>query len=179
MAAVLAIGYPDLATAARAAEEARRLRVDLDLKPDAVAVIARGAEGEYRATTSHHPVEQGGGWGMGWDLLFGLVFFVPVCGVAVGLNLGRVLGEIEKSVNRAFQQQVRDMVTPGSSALFLFIGNADPERAVALLSKFGGLAVEVSLSDEQEARLQGAIHGSRLAAGLAAEGRGAHAGTPG
>ena len=164
MAAVLAIGYPDEGTAAQAAEEVRHLRSDLGLEPDAVAVITHAAEGEYHATTSHCPVEQGGGWGMLWGLLFGLSFFVPVCGVAVGLDLGGVLGKIEKSgVNRAFQQQVRDMVTPGSSALFMFISKTDPERTLSLLGNFGGQVVEVPLSDEQEARLRQAIHGRPLA----------------
>ena len=164
MAAVLAIGYPDEGTAAQAAAQLRKLRSDLGLEPDAFAVITHTAQGEYRATTSHCSVEEGGGWGMLWGLLFGLSFFVPVCGVAVGLDRGRVLGKIEKSgINRAFQQQVRDMVTPGSSALFLLVSDADAERALALLGARGHV-VEVPLSDQQEARLRQAIHGSPLAA---------------
>jgi len=165
LAAVLAIGYPDEGRAAQAAAELRDLRSDLGLEPDAVAVITHASEGEYRATTSHCSVGEGGGWGMLWGLPFGLSFFVPVCGVAVGLDLGRVLGKIEKSgINRAFQQQVRDMVTPGSSALFMFVSDTDPERALAPLSSFGGQVVEIPLSDEQETRLRQAIHGSPLAA---------------
>jgi uncharacterized membrane protein len=165
LAAVLAIGYPDEGTAARAAEEVRHLRTELGVEPDAVAVIARTAQGEYRATTSHHPVEHGGSWGMFWGLLFGLLFFAPVFGSGVGLDLGGVFAKIEKGgINRAFQQQARDMVTPGTSALFLFIGTTDPGRALALLSNFGGHVLEVSLSDEQETRLQRAVHGSLSAA---------------
>lgn len=164
MATVLAIGFTQEGTATRAAEMVRQMRADLGLEPDAIAVIARDAEGEYRASTRQQRVEQDGGWGMVWNLLFGLVFFVPVCGVAVGFDLGAVLAKIEKSgINRAFQQQVRDMVTPHSSALFLFISKADPARAVALLSNFDGRVVELTLSDEQEARLHQAIHGSPLA----------------
>ena len=161
MAVVLAIGYPDEGTAARAAEEVRHLRNDLGVEPDAVAVIARNAQGEYRATTSHHAVEEGGSWGMFWGLLFGLLFFAPVFGSGVGLGLGGVFAKIERGgINRAFQQQVRDMVTPGTSALFLFISASNPDRALALLSNFGGHVVEVSLSDKQETRLQHAVHGS-------------------
>lgn len=171
MAAVLAIGYAQEGTAARAAETIRRAHTDLGLESDAIAVIVRDAEGGYRASTSHRPVERGGGSGMLWDLLFGLVFFVPVCGVAVGLDLGRVLGKIERSgINRAFQQQVRDMVTPRSSALFLLIGKTDPQRAIALLSSFDGQVVVLSLSDEQEARLDEAIHGGPLAGSSLATG---------
>jgi uncharacterized membrane protein len=161
LGALLAIAYPNEGTAERAAEEVRHLRAELGVEPDAVAVIARSAQGEYRATTSHHPVEQGSSWGMFWGLLFGLLFFAPVFGSGVGLDLGGVFAEMEKGgINRAFQQQVRDMVAPGTSALFLFISTTDRQRAVDLLSDFGGRIVEVSLSDACEARLQQAVHGS-------------------
>jgi uncharacterized membrane protein len=161
LATVLVLGYPDEGTAARAAEEVHHLRADLGVEPDAVAVIARNAQGEYHAMTSHHPVEHGASWGMFWSLLFGLLFFAPVFGSGVGLDLGGVFAKIETGgINRAFQQQVRDMVTPGTSALFLFISATDPQRALALLSNFGGHVAEVTLSDKQETRLQHAVHGS-------------------
>ncbi len=45
MADLIAIGYPDQATADAAAEEARRLARDLIIQPDAIAVIVRDEEG--------------------------------------------------------------------------------------------------------------------------------------
>jgi uncharacterized membrane protein len=47
MADLIAIGYPDEATAEAAAEEARRLARDLIIEPDAIAVIVRDKEGKY------------------------------------------------------------------------------------------------------------------------------------
>ena len=41
MADLIAIGYPDEATAEAAAGEARRLAQDLIIQPDAIAVIVR------------------------------------------------------------------------------------------------------------------------------------------
>jgi uncharacterized membrane protein len=41
MATLIAIGYPDQATATAAADEARRLAQDLIIQPDAIAVIER------------------------------------------------------------------------------------------------------------------------------------------
>src|SRR5258708_19329498 len=97
---------------------------------------------------------------MFWGLLFGLLFFVPVLGIAVGAGLGALLDEIEKNgVNKEFQQQVRDMANPGTSALFLMVEKATPEKAVAALSKFGGTALRFSLSAAQEHHLQDALHG--------------------
>src|SRR5690349_24426996 len=116
MADLIAIGYPDEATAEAAADEARRLARDLIIEPDAVAVIVRDKEGKYHVTTSHHPVGGGATWGMFWGLLFGLLFFVPVFGMAVGAGLGALFGKIEKSgIDEELQQQARDLLQPGTS----------------------------------------------------------------
>lgn len=165
MATLVAIGYDDEGTAAEAAEEVKRLSQDLVIEPDAVAVITRDAKGEYHVTTSHHAVGVGASWGMFWGLLFGLLFFVPVFGMAVGAGLGALMGKIEKtSINKEFQQQVRDMVRPGTSALFMIVERATPDKAVAALSRFGGTVLKSSLSPEDEKALQDALHGGVPAA---------------
>ena len=120
MADLIAIGYPDETTAFAAADEARRLAADLIIQPDAIAVISRDREGSYHVTTSHHLMTKGASWGLFWGFLFGLLFFIPVLGMAVGAELGALMGKFAKtSIDRQFQDQVRDMVQPGTSALFL------------------------------------------------------------
>ena len=165
MATLLAIGYDEEGTAAEAAEEVKRLSQDLVIEPDAVAVITRDSKGEYHVTTSHHAVGVGSSWGMFWGLLFGLLFFVPVFGMAVGAGLGALIGKVEKtSINKEFQQQVRDMVRPGTSALFMIVERATPDKAIAALSRFGGTVLKSSLSAEDEKTLQDALHGGVPAA---------------
>jgi len=165
MAELIAIGYEDEATAAAAAAEVRRMSKDLVIEPEAVAVIARDAEGKYHVTTSHHPVGGGASWGMFWGLLFGLLFFVPVFGMAVGAGLGALMGKVEKTgINREFQEQVRDMVQPGTSALFLVVDTVTPDKATARLSRFGGTVLKSSLSKDAEHELQDALHGTPVAA---------------
>jgi uncharacterized membrane protein len=130
------------------------------IEPDAVAVISRDAKGEYHVTTSHHAVGVGASWGMFWGLLFGLLFFVPVFGMAVGAGLGALMGKVEKtSIDEEFQQQVRGLVRPGTSALFMLVEGATPDKAVAALSRFGGTVLKSSLSQEDEEQLQHALHG--------------------
>jgi uncharacterized membrane protein len=165
MATLIAIGYDKEGTAAEAAEEVKRLSQDLVIEPDAVAVIARDAKGEYHVTTSHHAVGVGASWGMFWGLLFGLLFFVPVFGMALGAGLGALMGKIEKTgIDREFQDQVRDMVRPGTSALFMIVERVAPETATAALSRFGGTVLKSSLSKEDEETLQQALHGEVVAA---------------
>ena len=160
MADLIAIAYPDEATAEAAADEARRLAADLIIQPDAIAVIVRDKEGKYHTHTSHHMVGGGATWGMFWGLLFGLLFFIPVLGMAVGAGMGALMGKITKSgVDKAFQDQVRGMLQPGTSALFLMVEKVTPDKATEAMSKYGGTVLKTSLSKEGEAELQDALHG--------------------
>ena len=164
MADLVAIGYPDETTATLAAEEVQRLAQDLIIEPDAVAVIVRDKEGKYHVHTSHHAVGGGATWGMFWGLLFGLLFFVPVFGMAVGAGLGALFGKIEKSgINKEFQDQVRDLVQPGTSALFVVVEKVTPDKAVDALSQYGGTVLKSSLSKDAEHELQDALHGAPAA----------------
>lgn len=160
MATLVAIGYPDETTATAASLEAHRLAKDLIIQPDAIAVIIRDKEGKFHVTTSHHAVAGGATWGMFWGLLFGMLFFIPFFGMAVGAGLGALMGKVSKgAIDREFQDQVRDMLQPGTSALFLVIEKATPDKAVEGLSRFGGTVLKSSLSKEDEAELQEALHG--------------------
>jgi uncharacterized membrane protein len=160
MADLIVIGYPDETTAEAAADEARRLARDLIIQPDAIAVIRRDADGNYHTQTSHHMVGAGATWGMFWGFLFGLLFFIPVLGLAIGAGLGALMGKITKSgIDKEFQDQVRDLVQPGTSALFLMLEKVTPDKAVDAMSKFGGTVLKTSLSKEAEQQLQDALHG--------------------
>jgi uncharacterized membrane protein len=160
MADLIAIGYPDETTADAAADEARRLAQDLIIQPDAIAVIVRDKEGKYHTHTSHHMVGGGATWGMFWGLLFGMLFFIPVLGMAVGAGMGALMGKVTKSgVDKAFQDQVRGLLQPGTSALFLMVEKVTPDKAVDAMSKYGGTVLKTSLSKEGEADLQDALHG--------------------
>jgi uncharacterized membrane protein len=160
MSDLIAIGYPDEATAEAAADEARRLAKDLIIEPDAIAVIVRDQEGKYHVHTSHHPVGTGATWGMFWGLLFGLLFFVPVLGIAIGAGLGALMGKITKTgIDKEFQDQVRGMIQPGNSALFLMVEKVTPDKAIEAMSKYGGTVLKTSLSKEGEKELQDALHG--------------------
>jgi uncharacterized membrane protein len=164
MADLIAIGYPDLTTADAAADEARRLAQDLIIQPDAIAVVVRDTDGSYHVNTTHHAVGAGATWGMFWGFLFGLLFFIPVLGMAVGAGLGALMGKFAKtSIDKQFQDQVRGMVQPGTSALFLVLEKVTPDKAVEAMSKYGGTVLKTSLSKEDEQELQDALHGQAAA----------------
>ena len=165
MADLVVIGYPDLATASAAADEARRLSQDLIIQPDAIAVIERDADGSYHVHTTHHATAGGAVWGSFWGFLFGLLFFIPVFGMAVGAGMGALMGKFGKaSIDKQFQDQVRGLLQPGTSALFLMLEKVTPDKAIEAMSKYGGTVLKTSLSKDDEKELQDALHGDESSA---------------
>ncbi len=160
MSELLVIGYDDEQTAAEAAATVEQLAEDLLIQPDAIAVISRDRDGRFHAQTNHHVVGAATTWGMFWGLLFGFLFFVPLLGVAFGAALGGIAGLIDRAlVNRDFATRVRDLLQPGTSALFLLVEHVPSDKVIAALSRYGGTVLRSSLDSTTEAELQEALSG--------------------
>jgi uncharacterized membrane protein len=160
MATLVAIGYPDQVTAEQARQTVQGLETDLVIQADQVAAISRDPAGKYHVTTTHGSSSTGAGaaWGGFWGFLFGLLFFIPFAGMAIGAGFGALFGHLGKDmIDDGFQRQVRDYVQPGTSALFMIIEQATPEKAIAALQQYGGTVIKTSLSDEDTAKLQEAL----------------------
>ena len=126
-----------------------------------MAAIVRDADGTFHTHTNQHAVGAGATWGMFWGFLFGILFFVPFFGMAFGAAFGALMGKLEKGgIDKQFQQQVRDKLQPGTSALFIVFEKVTADKAIAALSKFGGEVVKTSLSDETTAEIQKELHGT-------------------
>jgi uncharacterized membrane protein len=161
MADLIAIAYPDETTAVAAMDEVHRLEGDLVIQADAVAAIVHKADGKFRTITNAHAVGAGATWGMFWGFLFGILFFVPFLGMAFGAGMGAIMGKVAKSgIDKEFQDQVRDQLKPGTSALFMVVEQMTHDKALAALSKFGGTVLKTSLSEEATAELQQELHGT-------------------
>jgi uncharacterized membrane protein/anti-anti-sigma regulatory factor len=127
--------------------------------PSKVWMASRDADGEYQVP--HQPSLGGarGGLGRVLGLLYGLFFFIAVVGMAVGAGLGALMGKLTTTgLGSAFQDQVRDLVKPGTCALLLMLGKVTPDTAVETMSKFGGTVLKTSLSKDAGQELQEALH---------------------
>jgi uncharacterized membrane protein len=160
MATLVAIGYPDEGTALQARATVAQLESELVIQAEQVAAISRDMEGKYHVHTSHGGASAGGGawWGGFWGFLFGLLFFIPFFGLALGAGMGALFGHFgEKGIDKAFQEQVRDYLKPGTSALFMVVDKATPDKAIAALQQYGGTVIKTSLSEEDTKKLQDAL----------------------
>lgn len=113
-----------------------------------------------RTVQEHHLVGAGALGGGFWGLLFGLIFFVPLLGLVVGAAAGAISGSmVDIGIDDNFIKQVRDEVTPGTSALFVLSSDAVEDRVLdAFRSSFpDAKLIYTNLSKEQEANLRQAF----------------------
>jgi uncharacterized membrane protein len=165
MADLIAIGYPDVQTAEAVSAELERLASELVIQPDAIAIINKDEKGKYHVQTSHHEVTTGATWGMFWGLLFGVLFFVPVLGLAIGAGLGALFGLVNKlEISDDFQNQVRDMLQPGTAAVFVIAEKMTTDKLIDAISKFKGTVLKTSLPKDVEQQIQEAISGAAIGA---------------
>jgi len=155
MADLIAIGYDDMTTAEQALDKAEELAKDLIIQPDALAAIVRKEDGKFRTITNQHEVGAGATWGLFWGLLF-----IPFFGMALGAAFGALGGKLAKdSIDKNFQEQVREALQPGTSALFMIVEQMTGDKALEGLAPFGGTVIKTSLSNEVEEELQRELTG--------------------
>jgi uncharacterized membrane protein len=107
----------------------------------------------------HSTAGSGAGWGAFWGFLIGLIFFMPFLGAAMGAAGGAMGGSLnDVGIDDHFIRQVREKVTPGTSALFaLTSGATAPDRVIDELRQYDFEIITTNLSEEQENKLREAF----------------------
>src|SRR5262249_22020023 len=78
--------------------------------------------------------------------------------LAVGAGAGAVSGALsDLGINDDFMKDLASTMRPGSSALFVLVRRATPDKVLEELQGTGGTVLRTSLSHEDEAKLQAAL----------------------
>ncbi|MDA5193283.1 DUF1269 domain-containing protein [Govanella unica] len=168
MAELVVIGFDDSEEADRVLTELNRLQKEylVDLK-DAVIAIRKG-DGKVHLKQSVSTIgigaASGGLSGVFWGMLVGLLFLNPLAGLAIGGVIGSGAGALagalsDYGIDDHFIHSLADTLKPDSSALFLLVRKAQPEKVLEDLAQFKGHVLRSSLSPEQEKRLEDALSG--------------------
>ena len=136
----------------------------LDLQKQQILVVQDAAtvswpQGASKPKTRELTSTGWAGAGMGgmWGLLFGLIFFVPLLGLAIGAGLGALMAHFaDYGISKDFIDSVKSKVVPGTSAIFLMTSNANTEKVAEEVRKSGLKAelIQSNLSDEQADKLR-------------------------
>ncbi|MHB1873957.1 MAG: DUF1269 domain-containing protein [Streptosporangiaceae bacterium] len=124
------------------------------------AAVVRWDVGAKKPKTRElHSTSRAGALGGGfWGLLFGLIFFIPILGLAIGAATGALIGSMaDVGISDSFIRDVRQKVTPGTSALFLLSSDAVIDRVAGQFSGAEAELIQTNLSAEQEDKLREAF----------------------
>ena len=135
------------------------------------ATVLRTPEGKVTLKQAVNMIGLGAGTGAVsgafWGTLIGLLFLNPLAGLITGAAVGGGAGALsgalaDYGINDEFIKRTGETLKPGTSALFVLVRKAQPEKVLAELKDYHGKIIRSSLSPEQEKKLQDAI--SRVAA---------------
>lgn len=137
--------------------------VDLE---DAVVVVRDGAGKVHLKQSLNLPMlgaSSGLLSGSLWGGLVGLLFLNPLAGFAigglVGLGAGALSGSlVDYGIDDDFIKSLGSTIPNNSSALFVLVRKAQPEKVLAEFAGLHGRVLKTSLAPEQEERLRAALH---------------------
>jgi uncharacterized membrane protein len=90
-----------------------------------------------------------------WGLLSGLLFSVPLLGLAAGAATGALMGALaDVGIDDKFIAEARSKITEGTSALFLMTSGAIIDRVSEALKDQPFEIIATNLSKEEEDRLR-------------------------
>lgn len=132
---------------------------------DAVVVV-HPEEGDVQIKQSVNLTALGASSGLSTGALVGalagLLVLNPLAGMAVGGMAGAAMGALggrlsDYGINDSFIKELGQTIKPGTSALFLLIAKATPDKVIAETKEFSPRVLKTSLSQEQEDNLREAI----------------------
>lgn len=166
MSNLIAVAYPDVATAQKVRAELVDLQKQKVLQLEDAVVVERRQDGSIKLHQAYSTVGAGAAGGALWGGLIGLLFLNPLLGAAVGGATGAAVGATQDiGVDDDFMRRVGEGLVPGAAALFVLVAQAVPEKVLPQVAPYGGQLIQSSLSAEAEERLREAVQASGRASG--------------
>ena len=156
MSDLIAIAYPDLATAQDFAANAAALTKSRELELEDLVVIDHRQDGKIKL---HQPSATGAGAAGGalWGGLIGLIFLVPLFGMAIGAAAGAAAGSAsDYGVDDNFMKDLGANLEPGSAAVVALVRKVTADKVLPNL-KHQGTVIQTSLDEERENALKDAL----------------------
>ena len=124
------------------------------------AAIVTWEEGKKKPKTrqANNLAAAGALGGAFWGWLIGLLFLVPLLGMAIGAAAGALGGSMaDVGIDDDFIDSVKSQVVPGTSALFLMTQDAVIDRVSDAFDGTNAQLVKTNLSKDQEEALRSAF----------------------
>jgi uncharacterized membrane protein len=165
MSDLIVIGYDDPFQAEEVRLKLIKMQQEylIDLEDAVVAVKTK--DGKVKLNQVYQLTQAGAVGGGFWGALVGMLFLNPLLGAAVGAGAGAISGALsDVGINDDFMKKLAETFAPGTSALFVLVRKATPDKVLGAIQGVGGKVIQTSLSHEDEAKLQAALSAAKPSA---------------
>ncbi len=162
MSTLVVVGYDDLFKAEEVRLKLMKMQKDYLIDLGDAVVAVKDQSGKVKLHQAVNMTAAGAVSGGFWGTLIGLIFLNPLIGLAVGATTGAVSGALtDLGIDDKFMKDLAATLKPGSSALFVLVQKATPDKVLEELSGTGGTILKSSLSHDDEAKLQSALNAAK------------------
>lgn len=139
------------------------------LLQDAV-FVTKSEKGKVRVVQTMDPSTGQAAWsGAFWGLLFGIILFVPILGMAIGAGTAALTAKlIDTGIDDKFVKQLRESIEPGKVYLAVLVSHVNREKALEEMTRYSGMAtlIQTNVSAEAEAALADALESHPIEHGV-------------
>jgi uncharacterized membrane protein len=162
MSNLVVIGYDDPFKAEEVRLKLRKMQKDYLIDLEDAVVAVKNDKGKVKLHQSVNLTAAGAVGGTFWGSLIGLIFLNPLLGAAVGAAAGAASGALSDiGIDDKFMKELAATMTNDSSALFVLVRKATPDKVLAEIEGSGGNILKTSLSHEDETKLQAALSAAK------------------
>src|SRR3954468_6768169 len=158
MSSLVAIAYPDAATAEQVRAELVQATKEHLLTLEDAVVVEHRADGKIKLHQGMSLTGAGAAGGALWGGLIGLLFLAPLFGMAIGAASGAVAGKVsDVGVDDQLMKTLAAKLPRGGAALIALGSTSGTGKVLERIKSYGGEVIQTSLSTEDEERLRTAL----------------------
>jgi uncharacterized membrane protein len=158
MADLVVLGFPTMAAADEVIPQLDSLQREQLLQLADWARVIRHDDGKVEVRQAHNTTASGAAGGALWGMILGLIFLMPLAGALIGGAFGALSGALrDYGIDDKFVKDLGNQLKPGTSALFLYVVSATPDKVVDRLRDYHPTLLRTSLSRDAEERLRSAM----------------------
>jgi uncharacterized membrane protein len=155
MANLVVVMYDDQFRAKEVMQELKTLKENKQLEIDDAAYVTKDNDGRFKVHQEHSLTKSGAVAGGLGGLVAGLLFTIPVAGLAVGAAAGVIAGKAQDyGIDDKVIKAINDDMRLNTSAIFALVRDVNRDAVLPVFTKYGGKIVQTTVSAEDEAKLQ-------------------------
>lgn len=151
MSDLVVIGFDEEDKAFEMRAELVKLQKDYLIEMEDVVVLTKDDKGKVKLHQSARLTAASAVSGFVWGTLIGLIFLTPLLGAALGAVAGALTAKMWDGINANSMKEIGEHFMPGSSALFVRIPRATPDKLIEESNGFKGKTLKTSLTVDSAA----------------------------